>query len=37
MYQIVIDLPAQKQLGKISAPYFNSIVKAILLSYILAW
>ena len=29
MYQIVIDRHAQKQLGKISAPYFKRIVKAI--------
>lgn len=29
MYQIVIDRHAQKQLGKIAAPYFNRIVKAI--------
>jgi mRNA interferase RelE/StbE len=29
MYQLVIDRYAQKQLGKISPPHFNRIVKAI--------
>ena len=29
MYLIVIDRHAQKQLGKITSPYFNRIVKAI--------
>ena len=29
MYRIEIDRHAQKQLGKIPAPYFNRIVKAI--------
>jgi mRNA interferase RelE/StbE len=29
MYQLVIDRYAQKQLSKISPPYFNRIVKAI--------
>ena len=29
MYQLVIDRYAQKQLGKISPPYFNRIVKAV--------
>ena len=29
MYQLVIDRYAQKQLGKISAPHFNRIIKAI--------
>jgi mRNA interferase RelE/StbE len=29
MYSIVIDRPAQKQLGKIPPPHFNRIVKSI--------
>ena len=29
MYQLVIDKYAQKQLGKITAPHFNRIIKAI--------
>ncbi len=29
MYKLVIDRFAQKQLGKISPPYFNRIVKAV--------
>jgi mRNA interferase RelE/StbE len=29
MYKLVIDRYAQKQLGKISPPYFNRIIKAI--------
>ena len=29
MYQLVIDRYAQKQLGKISPPHFNRIIKAI--------
>ncbi len=29
MYKIVIDRFAQKQLGKISPPHFNRIVKAV--------
>lgn len=29
MYQLVIDRYAQKQLGKIPAPHFNRIIKAI--------
>ena len=29
MYQLVIDRDAQKQLGKIPAPHFNRIIKAI--------
>jgi mRNA interferase RelE/StbE len=29
MYLIVIDRPAQKQLGKIPRPHFNRIVKSI--------
>lgn len=29
MYELVIDKFAQKQLGKVSAPHFNRIIKAI--------